>query len=232
LSRLILESQWAAYKQRAEIRRVIEVMAVKLKVCGVTSLEDARASIDCGAEYLGFNFYPKSPRYISPAAARAIIERLPDDVVSVGVFVNEPRPEDVDEILRVSRARMAQLHGDESPDYCASVGAERVIKALRAGDDFDARRVLDYKVSAVLLDAFDAKLYGGTGRKANWAVAREAARLTKIFLAGGLSPENIAEAIRVVEPFAVDVNSGVERAPGRKDASKLQTLRHRMKERM
>jgi len=207
-------------------------MAVKLKVCGVTSLEDARASIDCGAEYLGFNFYPKSPRCISPAAARAIIERLPDDVISVGVFVNEPRPEDVDEILRVSGARMAQLHGDESPDYCASLGAERVIKALRVGDDFDARRVLDYKVSAVLLDAFDAKLYGGTGRKVNWAVAREAARLTKIFLAGGLSPENIAEAIRVVEPFAVDVNSGVERAPGRKDASKLQTLRHRMKERM
>jgi phosphoribosylanthranilate isomerase len=232
MSRVILEGHRAAYKQRAEIRRVIEVMAVKLKVCGVTSLEDARASIDCGAEYLGFNFYPKSPRYIAPTAARDIIERLPNDIVSVGVFVNEPRPDDVDEILRVSGARMAQLHGDESPDYCASVGAERVIKALRAGDDFDARRVLGYPASAVLLDAFDAKLYGGTGKTANWAVAREAARLTKIFLAGGLSPENIAEAIRVVEPFAVDVNSGVESAPGRKDASKLQTLRHRMKERM
>lgn len=201
-------------------------MAVKLKVCGVTSFEDACAAIDCGAEYLGFNFYPKSPRYIAPAAARAIIERLPDEVISVGVFVNEPRPEDVDEILRVSGARMAQLHGDESPDYCASVGAERVIKALRAGDDFDARRVLDYPVSAVLLDAFDAKLYGGTGMTANWAIAREAARLTRVFLAGGLSPENIVEAIRAVEPFAVDVNSGVESAPGRKDASKLLALRY------
>jgi phosphoribosylanthranilate isomerase len=229
MSRLILEGHRVAYKQRAEIRRVIEVMAVKLKVCGVTSLEDARASIDCGAEYLGFNFYPKSPRYIAPTAARDIIERLPNDVVSVGVFVNEPRPEDVDEILRVSGALMAQLHGDESPAYCAVVGAERVIKALRAGDDFDTRRVMDYKVSAVLLDAFDAKLYGGTGRKANWAVAREAARLTKIFLAGGLSPENIAEAIRVVEPFAVDVNSGVESAPGRKDADKLHNLWQRMR---
>src|SRR5262245_49917236 len=207
-------------------------MAVKLKVCGVTSLEDARASIDCGAEYLGFNFYPKSPRYIAPTAARAIIERLPDEVISIGVFVNEPRPEDVDEILRVSGARMAQLHGDESPDYCAVVGAERVIKALRAGDDFEARRVLDYPASAILLDAFDAKLYGGTGKTANWAVAREAARLTKIFLAGGLSPENITEAIRAVEPFAVDVNSGVESAPGRKDPSKLQALRHKMKERI
>jgi phosphoribosylanthranilate isomerase len=228
LSGLILESHKAAYKQRAEIRRVIEVMAVKLKVCGVTSLEDARASVDCGAEYLGFNFYPKSPRYISPAAARAVIERLPDDVVSVGVFVNEPRPEDVDEILRVSGARMAQLHGDESPDYCASLGAERVIKALRVGDDFDARRVLDYPASAILLDAFDAKLYGGTGKTANWVVAREAARLTRIFLAGGLSPENIAEAIRAVEPFGVDVNSGVESAPGRKSPDKLETLWRRI----
>src|SRR5262249_27278611 len=120
---------------------------------------------------------------------------------------------------------MAQLHGDESPAYCAVVGADRVIKALRISDDFDARRVLDYPASAILLDAFDAKLYGGTGRTTDWAVAREAARLTKVFLAGGLSPENIVEAIRAVEPFAVDVNSGVESAPGRKDASKLQALR-------
>ena len=204
-------------------------MAVKLKVCGVTSLEDACAAVDCGAEYLGFNFYRKSPRYIAPAAARAIIERLPDDVISVGVFVNEPRPEDVGEILRVSGARMAQLHGDESPDYCARLGAERVIKALRAGEDFDARRVLDYPAAAILLDAFDAKLYGGTGKMADWEIAREAARLASVFLAGGLSPDNIVEAIRAVEPFAVDVNSGVESAPGRKDASKLQMLRNRMK---
>src|SRR5262249_40732522 len=179
-------------------------MAVKLKVCGVTSIEDACAAIDCGAEYLGFNFYTKSPRYIAPASARAIIEQLPDDIISVGVFVNESRPEDVVEVLRVSGAGMAQLHGDESPEYCAGVGAERVIKALRISEDFDARRVLDYPAAAILLDAFDAKLYGGTGRTANWAIAREAARLTRVFLAGGLSPENIVDAIRAVEPFAVD----------------------------
>jgi phosphoribosylanthranilate isomerase len=207
-------------------------MTAKLKVCGITLLEDARAAIDCGAEYLGFIFYPKSPRYITPTAARAIIERAPDNIISVGVFVNEPRPEDVDEILRVSGARMAQLHGDESPAYCAGVGAERVIKALRVGDDFDARRVLDYPASAVLLDAFDAKLYGGTGRTVNWTIAREAARLTRVFLSGGLSPENVVDAIRAVEPFAIDVNSGVESAPGRKDASKLQTLRWNMERRM
>jgi len=203
-------------------------MTVKLKVCGVTSLEDARAAIDCGAEYLGFNFYPKSPRYIAPQSARAIIEQLPDEVVSAGVFVNEPRPADVAEILRVSGARMAQLHGDESPGYCAAVGAERVIKALRIGDDFDARRVLDYPAAAILLDAFDAKLYGGTGKTTDWAIARDAAKLTKIFLAGGLSPDNIIEAIRAVEPFAVDVNSGVESAPGRKDASKLRRLKEEL----
>ena len=203
-------------------------MTVRLKVCGVTSLEDARAAIDCGAEYLGFNFYAKSPRYIEPPSARAIIERLPDDIICVGVFVNESRPEDVAEILRASGARMAQLHGDESPDYCAGVGAERVIKALRVGDDFDPRRVLDYPASAILLDAFDAKLYGGTGKTANWAIAREAAELTRIFLAGGLSPDNIVEAICAVEPFAVDVNSGVESAPGRKDASKLRRLKEEM----
>jgi phosphoribosylanthranilate isomerase len=205
-------------------------MTVKLKVCGVTTLEDARAAIDCGAEYLGFNFYTKSPRYIAPLSARAIIERLPDAIISVGVFVNESRPEDVVEILRVSGARMAQLHGDESPDYCASVGAERVIKALRIGEDFDARRVLDYPAAAILLDAFDAKLYGGTGKTANWEIARKAAELTRVFLAGGLSPENIVEAIRAVEPFAVDVNSGVESAPGRKDAGRLRRLKEEMEQ--
>jgi phosphoribosylanthranilate isomerase len=205
-------------------------MTVKLKVCGVTSLEDARAAIDCGAEYLGFNFYTKSPRYIAPPSARDIIERLPDGVIGVGVFVNETRPEDVVEILRASGARMAQLHGDESPDYCASVGAGRVIKALRISEDFDSRRVLDYPAAAILLDAFDAKLYGGTGKTADWAIAREAARLTRVFLAGGLSPDNIIEAIRAVEPFAVDVNSGVESAPGRKDASKLRRLKEKMEQ--
>jgi phosphoribosylanthranilate isomerase len=203
-------------------------MMVRLKVCGITSIEDARAAIEFGAEYLGFNFYPRSPRYVAPQSARAIIEQLPDEIVSVGVFVNEATPEDVVEILATSGARIAQLHGDESPGYCARVGAERVIKALRIGDGFDARRVLDYPVAAILLDAFDPKLYGGTGKTTNWEVAREAAKLTKIFLAGGLSPDNVAEAIRAVEPFAVDVNSGVESAPGRKDADKLRRLREEL----
>jgi phosphoribosylanthranilate isomerase len=203
-------------------------MMVKLKVCGITTFEDARSAIDCGAEYLGFNFYAKSPRYIAPTSARAIIEQLPDGIIGVGVFVNESRPEDVVEILGVSGAQVAQLHGDESPGYCHRVGPERVIKALRISDDFDARRALDYPAAAILLDTFDAKLYGGTGKTTNWAIAREAAKLTRVFLAGGLSPDNIVEAIRAVEPFAADVNSGVESAPGRKDASKLRRLKEEM----
>lgn len=203
-------------------------MMVRLKVCGITSIEDARAAIECGAEYLGFNFYPKSPRYISPQSAQAIIKQLPDEIISAGVFVNEAAPENVAEILATSGAKLAQLHGDESPDYCARVGAKRVIKALRIGDDFEARRVLDYPAAAILLDAFDPKLYGGTGKTTNWAMAREAAKLAKIFLAGGLSPDNVVEAIRAVEPFAVDVNSGVESAPGRKDKNRLKELKEQL----
>lgn len=201
---------------------------VKLKVCGITSLEDARVAIECGAEYLGFNFYRKSPRYIAPAEARTIIEQLPGEVVSVGIFVNESKPEDVIKSLKVSGAQLAQLHGDEDADYCAAIGAERVIKALRVSDDFDIRQVLNYPASAILLDAFDKNLFGGTGKTANWEIARDSAKLAKIFLAGGLSPENIADAIQAVAPFAVDVNSGVESAPGKKDAPKLRKLKQEM----
>ena len=201
---------------------------VRLKVYGITSLEDAQAAIATGAEYLGFNFYRKSPRFIAPETARNILEQLPREIISVGIFVNEPRPEDVLQILKTSGVLLAQLHGDEAPAYCAAVGAERVIKALRVGDGFDVREVLKYPAAAILLDAFDKNLYGGTGKTANWEIAREAAKLAKLFLAGGLSPENIAEVIGVVAPFAVDVNSGVESAPGKKDASKLQKLKEEM----
>jgi phosphoribosylanthranilate isomerase len=201
---------------------------VKLKVCGITSLADALAAVSCGAEYLGFNFYPKSPRYIAPKATRTIIEQLPSGIVSIGVFVNEATPEAVLDLMRQSGVQLAQLHGDEDAAYCAAVGAERVIKALRVSDDFDVQCVKQYPATAILLDAYDKKLYGGTGKTANWTLAREAARLTRVFLAGGLAPDNIVEAIRAVEPFAADVNSGVERAPGCKDLNKLRSLQRQM----
>jgi phosphoribosylanthranilate isomerase len=201
---------------------------VKLKVCGITTLQDAQEAVSCGARYLGFNFYPKSPRYIAPLEAQFIIERLPREIITVGIFVNEPRPEDVTEILRTSGALMAQLHGDEDRDYCERVGADRVIKAIRTNGDFHARSVAGFPAAAILLDAYDAKLYGGTGKTANWEMAREAAKFARVILAGGLSPDNITEAIRAVEPFAVDVNSGVESSPGRKDRAKLRRVREEL----
>jgi len=200
-------------------------MKVRLKVCGITSIEDAQEAIHCGADYLGFNFYRPSPRFLEPAAARAIIEQLPRTVTTVGIFVNEPRPEDVIVRMHESGVQMAQLHGDEDAAYCRRVSAERVIKAMCAGEDFDPRIVEGFPARAILLDAFDKNLYGGTGKTANWQIAREAAKLANVFLAGGLSPENIVEAIRTVEPFGVDVNSGVESAPGQKDSTKLQQLK-------
>lgn len=150
---------------------------------------------------------------------------MPGEVIPVGVFVNEAAPEKVLELMEISGVKLAQLHGDEDAQYCGRVGAHRVIKALQCGEAFDTAKVLEYPVSAILLDAWDAKLYGGTGRRANWEAASEAAKLVRLFLAGGLAPENIAEAIKAVAPFAVDVNSGVENAPGRKDPKRLQRLK-------
>ncbi len=201
---------------------------IKLKICGITSLEDARAAIDCGAEYLGFNFYPRSPRYIAPETARRIIDRLPGEIINVGIFVNEPHPKNVIEIMTESGVVIAQLHGDEDADYCRRVGAQHVIKALRVHEDFDLRSIFKYPSAAILLDAFDKNLYGGTGKTANWEIARQAAAKTRVFLAGGLSPENIAGAIHAVQPFAVDINSGVESAPGRKDLDKLRRLKQKI----
>ncbi len=198
---------------------------VKLKVCGITSLPDALAAVAAGAEYLGFNFYRPSPRYLEPAAAWAIIAQLPPGVTSVGVFVNEPEPDSVLALMERSGVQFAQLHGDEDAEYCAEVGTARVIKALRVGADFVVHDVLEYPAAAILLDAYDKNLYGGTGRTANWALAHKAARLTTVFLAGGLSPDNVVKAVRAVQPFAVDVNSGVESAPGVKDAGKLRLLK-------
>lgn len=204
------------------------MMAAKLKICGITSLDDALASIECGAEYLGFNFYAGSPRFISPREALSIVRQLPVDIITVGIFVNEPTPRHVSEILETSGVRLAQLHGDESPEYCNHVGAGRVIKALRAGPDFDVDSVISFPATAILLDAFDRNLYGGTGKVADWSVAAEAAKKVRLFLAGGLLPANIVEAIQVVEPYAVDVNSGVESAPGIKDPQKLKELKKEM----
>ncbi len=198
---------------------------VKLKVCGITNYEDAMTAIDAGAEFLGFNFYAPSPRFIAPDAARAIIEQLPPEIINVGVFVNEARPELVHQKMMISGVSVAQLHGDEDEMYCRIVGASRVIKALRIGSKFDPESLTGFPASAFLIDAFDKKLFGGTGKTSNWDSARDIAKVANVFLAGGLTPENIGAAIQHVRPYAVDVNSGVETYPGRKDKEKLQALR-------
>lgn len=196
----------------------------KLKVCGITSLNDAHVAVNCGAEYLGFNFYSKSPRYIPPLSVRQILQSLPSEIIPVGIFVNESSPAIVTQIMRESGVLVAQLHGDEDLDYCREVGMHRVIKVFRVTSEFVPESVLKYDTHAVLLDAYDKNHYGGTGKTVNWEVAGRAAKLTRVFLAGGLSPDNICQAIDTVRPFAVDVNSGVEIVPGVKDAGKLRQL--------
>jgi phosphoribosylanthranilate isomerase len=192
----------------------------KVKVCGITNVEDALAAAEAGAEMLGFNFYRRSPRYVEPAEARRIVERLPPGVLGVGVFVNEEGPERVAELAGEAGVGAVQLHGAESPEYCASVGWPVTIKALRVGEGFRAESAGAYGTDAVLLDAYVAGEWGGTGRTFDWSVAREVRELVpRLILAGGLTAENVAAAVRAVRPFAVDACSGVEAAPGRKDAA-------------
>ena len=194
----------------------------RVKVCGITNLEDALCAVEAGADALGFNFYRKSVRYIDPEEARRIIEELPDAVQCVGVFVNEESPEIVARIASRAGVKALQLHGDETPSFCHALSEHFIIKALRVGVDFQPERALEYQVDAILLDAFARDLRGGTGRVIDWAVARKVCELVpKLFLAGGLSPDNVAEAVAAVKPYAVDACSSLERAPGRKDHARL-----------
>jgi phosphoribosylanthranilate isomerase len=200
-------------------------MATRVKICGITTWDDARLAIDLGASALGFNFYPPSPRSISPAEAWSIIRRLPPFVEAVGVFVNWP-PLVVDAMARAVRLGAVQLHGAESPREVAELARKRrVIKAVAVKRGFQPASLRKYRAAdAILLDGFARGLHGGTGHTLDWSLARAAGRYTRIILAGGLTPENIAEAIRVAQPYAVDVASGVEARPGRKDPAKLRAL--------
>lgn len=198
---------------------------VKVKVCGITSLTDALAAVEAGADALGFNFYRRSPRYVEPAAARRIIAELPPGVVCVGVFVNEESAYELAHLAEEARVSVVQLHGDEPPEYCATLGGREVIKALRVGKDFAPAEVARYPVRSILLDAYNARARGGTGETFDWGLARRTRELVaELYLAGGLTPENVAAAIAEVEPYAVDVCSGVETAPGRKDAARVRAF--------
>lgn len=192
---------------------------VRVKICGITNLEDARHAVACGADALGFVFYPGSPRHVPPERARTIIAALPPLVTPVGLFVNET-PERVRMIAKVCGIEVIQLHGDEPPTAC-DYAPSRVIKALRVTDAASIAGHEKYRTSALLLDTWCADGYGGTGKSFNWDLGAEVARQRPVILAGGLTPENVARAIRTVHPYAVDVSSGVERAPGQKDAAKV-----------
>ena len=198
---------------------------VKVKICGITNWPDARCAVEAGADFLGFNFYRPSPRYISPAKARAIIRRLPRGIAAVGVFVNEP-DSSMRKIARAAGLDFLQLHGEETPELVAQLRATLpVIKAVRVQNGFQPAQLVRYRrASAFLLDGFDPRRHGGTGNTFNWRLARRAGSRGRIFLAGGLTAENVAEAIRVARPYAVDVCSGVESRPGRKDPARISAL--------
>ena len=194
-----------------------------VKICGVTSAEDAQLAAELGASAIGFVFWAQSPRYIEPIAARAIVAKLPPFITAVGVFVNQP----VDLVLAIARlARLGavQLHGDEPADEYATLPV-RVIKAmpLRNTDDREAARAVPSSAT-LLLDAHDPVRRGGTGRVIDWAIASSVSRQRPVILSGGLSAGNVADAIATVNPYGIDVSSGVEMSPGRKDPAKLRAL--------
>jgi len=194
---------------------------VRIKICGITNLKDALLAAALGADALGFIFYPKSPRAVAPEAARAIIRQLPPFVASVGVFVDEEAATVRDLAARVGLDWL-QLHGQESPEYCRSLG-RRVIKGFRIKDQSSLAELAVYRdaAQALLLDTYKKGLPGGTGESFDWQLARGAGQFGPIILSGGLTPDNVAQAVATALPAAVDVASGVEAAPGKKDPAKL-----------
>ncbi len=199
---------------------------VKVKVCGITDLEDAQAAVEAGADALGFVCYRKSPRFVDAEVIRAIVSELPPFVLPVGVFVNEEQKV-VRDLLDRCGLVLAQLHGDETAAYCESLGRP-VLKAIRLQSRSDFLALAEFKgralVRGILVDAFSDAAYGGTGHRVDWNLAAEASQLGRVILAGGLTPENVGEAIKIVRPYGVDVSSGVEANPGRKDHAKVRAF--------
>jgi len=197
-------------------------MPVKVKICGITSLGDGLAAAEAGADAIGFVFYESSPRSVSIETASGISHELPP-VLKAGVFVNA-----TEEFVRQAMARcgleLLQFHGEESPEYCLQFGL-KCMKAFRIRDAASLRALANYQTDAWLLDAYASEQFGGTGQTLNWDLARDAKRLGRpIYLAGGLTPGNVAEAVRKVRPYGVDVSSGVEASPGIKDRAKVRAF--------
>ena len=199
----------------------------RVKICGVTSIADASVAVDAGADMIGLIFYPPSPRYVTPEQAGAIVASLPAALPAVGVFVNESF-EAIDQVARQSGVSRVQLHGDEAPDLCRRL-PWRCIKTFRFTEQVQPEMMPDYPVHAFLIEGFHGELYGGGGAKADWHRMASLHGYGRIILAGGLTPDNVQEAIGIVQPYAVDVCSGVEATPGKKDAAKVRAFVKRAK---
>jgi phosphoribosylanthranilate isomerase len=198
-------------------------MSVRVKICGITNPADAVVAVEAGADALGFNFYDRSPRFIPTKVAAEISRALPPFTLRVGVFVN-PSEELVLRAIGECGLSLLQFHGDEPPDFCTQFGLMSM-KAFRMRDAGSLKELPEYRTDAWLLDAYASDALGGTGERFNWDLATEVQKLGKpVFLAGGLTPENVAEAIRKVNPFGVDVSSGVESSPGKKDHAKVRAF--------
>ena len=199
---------------------------MKIKICGLTNAEDASAAVEAGADAVGFVFHKKSPRCAETAAVKAIVKELPPFVLPIGVFVNEDAKV-VRDIMDSCGLTLAQLHGDETAAYCEMLGRP-VLKAIRIRDRRSFLALAEFQgragVRGFLIDAFSPDAYGGTGQLADWSLAAEAASAATILLAGGLTPLNVSDAIRRVRPYGVDVSSGVEVSPGKKDHAKLRAF--------
>ncbi|MDD5477186.1 MAG: phosphoribosylanthranilate isomerase [Candidatus Omnitrophica bacterium] len=195
---------------------------VKVKICGITNLEDALAALFAGASAIGFVFYDKSPRFISPAKAANISRILPKKIKRAGVFVNEDIAK-VKKIARLCNLDILQFHGQESPDYCRKFKGYKVIKAFRINNQEDLEDVARYKTFAYLFDSFSRTKLGGTGKKFNWKILAQTARMEPVvFLSGGLAAGNVKKAIKLLRPDWVDVSSSLESKPGKKDHKKIQ----------
>ncbi len=194
----------------------------RVKICGITNLEDALFAADSGADALGFVFWERSPRYITPGAAALIIEKLPPFITTVGVFVDEEAGR-VGDIIKTAGLTLAQLHGSESPEYCRAMAC-RFIKALRVKDAASLCGLSEYGAEAVLLDTFVKGQPGGTGASFDWSLLSGMDYSGDVILAGGLTPDNVEDALGCYSPYAVDVSSGVEAEPGKKDPAKVRAF--------
>ena len=195
---------------------------VKVKVCGTTRLKDALLAVECGADAIGFIFYKKSLRYVSAKTAKEICSKLPPFIHRVGVFVNETA-DTINRIAERCGLDAVQLHGDESPAFCKKI-KRRVIKVVRVKDVASLKEMSQYAVDGFLLDTFKEDQWGGTGKVFDWELAARANKQGPVILAGGLNPRNVKAAIKKVQPYGVDVSSGVEQSPGKKDPKKVKAF--------